>query len=160
MVPAGTQDFLVSRCQGIPLPSFKPSNTGLYHRLWFHFPKEFFSLNVLRQRGPYNPNIAVTTLVWANPRSLATSRIIIIFFSCKLLRCFRFPALASCCHSFRMSGCPIRKSSDQGYLPEAYRGLSRPSSPRGQGIRHAPPFSFFSLVYLYLYYYRWLIYIL
>ena len=30
----------------------------------------------------YNPNIAVTTLVWANPRSLATTRgIIIIFFS-------------------------------------------------------------------------------
>ena len=30
----------------------------------------------------YNPNIAVTTLVWANPRSLATTwGIIIIFFS-------------------------------------------------------------------------------
>ena len=29
---------------------------------------------------------------------------------------FQFPALASCharCHSFRMTGCPIRKSSDQ-----------------------------------------------
>ena len=32
----------------------------------------------------YNPNIAVTTLVWANPRSLATTwGIIIIFFSCR-----------------------------------------------------------------------------
>ena len=36
----------------------------------------------LARAWSYNPNIAVTTLVWANPRSLATTRgIIIIFFS-------------------------------------------------------------------------------
>ena len=29
----------------------------------------------------YNPNIAVTTLVWANPRSLATTNGITIVFS-------------------------------------------------------------------------------
>ena len=37
---------------------------------------------VLAMSWSYNPNIAVTTLVWANPRSLATTwGIIIIFFS-------------------------------------------------------------------------------
>ena len=37
----------------------------------------------------YNPNIAVTTLVWANPRSLATTRGIIIYFLfLQVLRCF------------------------------------------------------------------------
>ncbi len=37
---------------------------------------------LLARAWSYNPNIAVTTLVWANPRSLATTRgIIIIFFS-------------------------------------------------------------------------------
>ena len=42
----------------------------------------YFSAEFLM--GRYNPNIAVTTLVWANPRSLATTRgIIIIFFSCR-----------------------------------------------------------------------------
>ena len=30
---------------------------------------------------PYNPNIAVTTLVWANPRSLATTNGITFVFS-------------------------------------------------------------------------------
>ena len=39
---------------------------------------------VLATSWSYNPNIAVTTLVWANPRSLATTwGIIIIFFSCR-----------------------------------------------------------------------------
>ena len=37
----------------------------------------------------YNPNIAVTTLVWANPRSLATTwGIIIYFLFLQVLRCF------------------------------------------------------------------------
>ena len=37
----------------------------------------------------YNPNIAVTTLVWANPRSLATTGGIIVYFLfLQVLRCF------------------------------------------------------------------------
>ena len=45
----------------------------------------------------YNPNIAVTTLVWANPRSLATTRGIINLFSLPAgTKMFQFPAFALC----------------------------------------------------------------
>ena len=62
---------------------------------------------------------------------------------------FQFPALASCyarCHSFRMTGCPIRKSSDQrSFAPT--RSLSQLITSfiasESQGIRHAPLFTFF-----------------
>ena len=61
---------------------------------------------------------------------------------------FQFPALASCyarCHSFRMSGCPIRKSSDQRLFAPA-RSLSQLITSfiasESQGIRHAPFFTF------------------
>ena len=57
-----------------------------------------------------------TSTVWAVPRSLATTGGIIHLFSLPAgTKMFQFPALASCyarCHSFRMTGCPIRKSSD------------------------------------------------
>ena len=43
----------------------------------------------------YNPNIAVTTLVWALPRSLATTGGIIHLFSLPAgTKMFQFPALA------------------------------------------------------------------
>ena len=61
---------------------------------------------------------------------------------------FQFPALASCyarCHSFRMSGCPIRKSSDQRLFAPT-RSLSQLITSfiasESQGIRHAPFFTF------------------
>ena len=61
---------------------------------------------------------------------------------------FQFPALASCyarCHSFRMTGCPIRKSSDQRLFAPA-RSLSQLITSfiasESQGIRHAPFFTF------------------
>ena len=61
---------------------------------------------------------------------------------------FQFPALASCyarCHSFRMTGCPIRKSSDQRLFAPA-RSLSQLITSfiasESQGIRHAPLFTF------------------
>jgi hypothetical protein len=74
----------------------------------------------------YNPSRAVTGLVWALPRSLATTYgIIIIFFSC----CY----LDVSVHSVRLSlkrysiarvGCPIRKFTNQS-LFAAHRNLSQ-----------------------------------
>ena len=62
---------------------------------------------------------------------------------------FQFPALASCqagWHSFRMSGCPIRKSSDQRLFAPT-RSLSQLITSfiasESQGIRHAPLLTFF-----------------
>ena len=61
---------------------------------------------------------------------------------------FQFPALASCyarCHFFRMTGCPIRKSSDQRLFAPT-RSLSQLITSfiasESQGIRHAPFFTF------------------
>ena len=62
---------------------------------------------------------------------------------------FQFPALASIkdgWHSFRMPGCPIRKSSDQRLFAPT-RSLSQLITSfiasESQGIRHAPLFTFF-----------------
>ena len=66
---------------------------------------------------------------------------------------FQFPALASCqagWHSFRMSGCPIRKSSDQRLFAPT-RSLSQLITSfiasESQGIRHAPLLTFFQTFY-------------
>ena len=62
---------------------------------------------------------------------------------------FQFPALASIedgCHSFRMTGCPIRKSLDQGLFAPT-QSLSQLITSfiasESQGIRHAPLLTFF-----------------
>ena len=92
-----------------------------------------FQFNRHRISWSYNPNLAVTTLVWANPRSLATtSGITFVFFSSGYLD---------------VSVLRVRLLSDNmsstcwvapfGYLrinlyvpiPAAFRSLSRPSSP-------------------------------
>ena len=66
---------------------------------------------------------------------------------------FQFPALASNkvgWHSFRMPGCPIRKSSDQRSFAPA-RSLSQLITSfiasESQGIRHAPLLTFFQTFY-------------
>ena len=66
---------------------------------------------------------------------------------------FQFPALASCharCHPFRMTGCPIRKSSDQRLFAPT-RSLSQLITSfiasESQGIRHAPLLTFFQTFY-------------
>ena len=52
-----------------------------YHPLWWHFPVRF-QFNLHRISWSYNPTIAVTTLVWAVPLSLATTYgITLVFFS-------------------------------------------------------------------------------
>lgn len=82
---------------------------------------------------PYNPKIAVTILVWANPRSLATTNGITFVFS-------SYGYLDVSVHHV----CPLAGNTSSMYwvapfgnlriiryvpLPVAYRSLSRPSSP-------------------------------
>ena len=50
------------------------------HRLWFNFPEVFHFTHYQLCRS-YNPTVALTTVVWANPRSLATTCGITIVFS-------------------------------------------------------------------------------
>ena len=62
----------------------------------------------------YNPGIAATTPVWADPRSLATtSGITLVFFSSGYLDVSvpRVRLLIGC-YIFNIAGCPIRISAD------------------------------------------------
>ena len=97
----------------------------------------------------YNPTHAVTCMVWAVPRSLATTwGIIIYFLFLEVLRCFsslRLPPNLIGWDSFRIPGCPIRKSPDQrSFAPP--RSLSQLITSfiasESQGIRHAPLLTF------------------
>ena len=83
----------------------------------------------------YNPNIAVTTLVWAIPRSLATTYgITIVFFSYGYLD-VSVPRVRFLINQDDWPStsrvAPFGNLRIKGYLhlPEAYRSLSRPSSP-------------------------------
>ena len=83
----------------------------------------------------YNPNVAVTTLVWAIPRSLATTYgITIVFFSYGYLDVsvprVRFPVNRDDWPSTSRVA-PFGNLRVNAYLQltEAYRSLSRPSSP-------------------------------
>ena len=83
----------------------------------------------------YNPMDAVTSMVWANPRSLATTwGIIIYFLFLQVLRCFSSLRLPTALQYNRPSTgwvVPFGNPRIKGYLhlPAAYRSLSRPSSP-------------------------------
>ena len=96
------------------------------------------------------PRISVAThTVWALPRSLATTGGIIIYFLfLGVLRCFcspRLPLYISCTDN-RPSACwvvPFGNPGIKGYLllPQAYRSLSRPSSPpRAKASTRRPNF--------------------
>ncbi len=83
----------------------------------------------------YNPTHAVTWMVWAVPRSLATTGGIIVYFLfLQVLRCFS--SCVSLLHtldntSSRYWVVPFGNLWIKGHLhlPKAYRSLSRPSSP-------------------------------
>ena len=86
---------------------------------------------------PYNPTVAVTTLVWAPPRSLATTwGIIVIFFSCGYLD-VSVPRVCPYAHTSISPYASRKWVAPFGYLritsyvpiPAAFRSLSRPSSP-------------------------------
>ena len=74
-------------------------------------------------------------MVWALPRSLATTRGIINLFSLPAgTKMFQFPALAlplgsDCPSDSRVVPFGNPRIKDYLHLPEAYRSLSRPSSP-------------------------------
>ena len=102
-----------------------------FHPLWSDFPVNS-SINLQSMSWSYNPNIAVTILVWANPRSLATTYgITFVFFSSRYLDvsvlwvCFiiLMIPLSRWVAPFgylRVNGCV--------HLVVAFRSLSRPSS--------------------------------
>ena len=62
----------------------------------------------LRAVWSYNPALALTNTVWANPLSLATTQGITIVFSSSGYLDVSVPQV----RLFRLLGCPIRKSSD------------------------------------------------
>ena len=109
-----------------------------------------FSFIFVKISQSYNPKVAVTTLVWANPRSLATTNgITNCFLFLQVLRCFsslRSPPFGW--HVFNMPGCPIRKSADQ-FICANPRSLSQLITSfiasESLGIPHTP-FSTFSYV--------------
>ncbi len=92
-------------------------------------------IRVLARAWSYNPIHAVTWMVWANPRSLATTRGIISYFLfLQVLRCFsslRQPLALQDNWSSTNWVVPFGNPRIKGYLhlPAAYRSLSRPSSP-------------------------------
>ena len=94
--------------------------------------KQFYS-RIISIMQSYNPNFAVTKLVWANPCSLATTQGITIVFSSSRYLDVSVPWVCSLT-SDRSSTCRV---APFGYLritsyvpiPAAFRSLSRPSSP-------------------------------
>ena len=106
------------------------------HPLWSDFPKMFFSafkynVPVLQPRKRL-----ATSPVWAVPRSLATTWGIISLFSFpRGTKMFQFPRLAPAQSAGERSSTaqvvPFGNPRIKGHLhlPEAYRSLSRPSSP-------------------------------
>ena len=95
------------------------------------------------------PRICIATYaVWALPRSLATTRGIIVYFLfLGVLRCFSSPRLPHyLCNDIRPSAgwvVPFGNPWINGYLllPKAYRSLSRPSSPpRAKASTRRPNF--------------------
>ena len=83
----------------------------------------------------YYPREAGTSLVWALPRSLATTGGIIVYFLfLRVLRCFSSPRSPQQKVDSMSSTCwvvPFGNPRIKGHLhlPTAYRSLSRPSSP-------------------------------
>ena len=106
-----------------------------FHPLWSAFPGN----STLRYRTTtwsYNPCIALTTQVWALPRSLATTGGIIVYFLfLEVLRCFSsLGSPPDFCPDDSPSDCrvvPFGNPWIKGHLhlPKACRSLSRPSSP-------------------------------
>ena len=94
--------------------------------------------------GPYNPDDAATSPVWAGPLSLATTRGITIVFSSSAyldVSVQQVRLLVRGCHAFSMTGCPIRKSGYQ-HLFAVTPGLSQLVTSffasRSLGIPRAP----------------------
>src|SRR5690554_2941029 len=95
----------------------------------------------------YNPKIAVTTLVWANPCSLATTYgITFVFFSSAYLDVSVQRVYFTPCggyYVFNIVGCPIRISADQSVCarPRSFSQLITSFiASESLGIPHTPLF--------------------
>ena len=104
-----------------------------YHSLWYNFPEISIS-NLKSMLQSYNPNVAETTLVWALPRSIATTQGITIVFSSSgyldvSVRRVRLPCGIPGLHPGGFPHSEIYGYKGYLHLPVAYRSLSRPSQP-------------------------------
>ncbi len=130
--------FLRSRAtQEIHSYTYKRFRVPGSHRLWPNFPDCSTSIICILWRGSYNPTIAVTTVVWAIPRSLATTCGITIVFSSSGYLDVSVPRVRLLICMIRISRTASGWVAPLGYLrltgylhlTEAFRSLSRPSSP-------------------------------
>ena len=135
MVPADSH-----RISRVPRYSgFRYASDGFAQRAFTCYGTTFqrFMLTIyLATSRPYNPSEAGTSLVWALPRSLATTGGIISYFLfLRVLRCFSSPrSPPQNSEDDSPSDCrvvPFGNPRIKGHLhlPAAYRSLSRPSSP-------------------------------
>ena len=122
-----------------------------YHPLWYNFP-EVFHLTHCHLCRSYNPTVALTAVVWAVPRSLATTcGITIVFSSSGYLdvSVHRVSPPLPGYHAFSMVGFPIRTSADHIEFANP-RSLSQLITSfiasESQGIRRMLLITFFSVV--------------
>ncbi len=111
----------------------------------FGYVSQHIQLPVFVNKQSYNPDHAVTSSVWASPRSLATTcGITIVFFSCGYLdvsvhRVCLIPKDDDTPAACRVAPFGIIWIYAHVQLPIYFRSLSRPSSPlRALGIPHTP----------------------
>ena len=110
-----TQDFTCPALLRIPL-AVTSLRIRDYHPLWFNFPVN--STCMLQYRlWSYNPRNAETFLVWALPRSLATTRgIISLFSSPGGTKMFQFPPFASIIWIHELHSCGLPHSEITGSM--------------------------------------------
>ena len=95
MVPAGSRKIpRVPRYSGYHYASFSFEYRTI--TVYGFIFQRILLTECLATTWSYNPNIAVTTLVWANPRSLALLGESLLFSFPAGTKMFQFPALASC----------------------------------------------------------------
>ena len=133
MVPADSHKIShVPRYSGYHYLLYSLTFTGLSPSMVILSSMFYFSVHKIL--WSYNPNFAVTKLVWAIPISLAATTGITIVFSSSgyldvsVLRVRFLKRIAS----LQLAGLPhseIFGSDGYLHLPETYRSLSRPSSP-------------------------------
>ena len=128
-------EFLVLRVTQDTTRPHSASITGLSPSM-MSLSRNFFSLSVYHGVVLLPRCCIATTAVWALPRSLATTGGIIVYFLfLGVLRCFSSPRLPHClCSDNSPSDCWVVPFGNLGikdylHLPQAYRSLSRPSSP-------------------------------
>ena len=138
----------VPRYSGLTV-GFTRLHVRSFHALRPNFPDGSVRIDLAVSRS-YNPNRAVTRLVWAGPRSLATTGgITFCFLLLQVIRCFsslRLPPLFLGDAEFlNPAGCPIRRSPDQWICapPRSFSQLITSFiASKSLGIHHAPFYTF------------------